>query len=597
VFGYTPFTQPLFLPAVLQPTLLSPAPGNRPSRPRGVEADVAHGIAREFDGRDGALHCSDWNRFSNTRTHEKEYLVFTEETTQQIFPGVHTPVFTYRDGTLAEGSGHTPGPTVLARFREPVVVRHVNRLTRDRVSFGHDIETSVHLHGSHSPAHPDGYPDFYVLAGEARDYFYPNIAPRKLGQEGCGGEFDPSWIPSTMWYHDHAMDITGFTVAHGLAGFYLLFDDFEQGLTQGPSPVLPAIGGPFDLGLALQDQRFHADGTLFYDFLDHNGRIGDVFTVNGRAQPFLRVQRRKYRFRVLDAANARHYEIRLSSGAPLLLIGTDSWLQPVARSVPSVNLTPGERHDVVVDFRNAPSELFLENILFQPDGRGPKGVDLSQRTPLLKFIVEGAPVANDVTVTDGTALRPYVRHDPARVVRTRTFEFERSNGAWVMNDRFFNPRRADADPVLGTLERWIFVNKSNGWAHPVHPHLEGHEIVKLNGKPPPFEHAFRNDITPLPGNGKAEVLIAFRTFTGPFVMHCHTIEHEDMRMMVAFDPRRAGQASPLDGVTRIDPQVSGVVPDCDELEAEERIFFDAAGDVDRLEGRGVGFPDCEFEPD
>jgi hypothetical protein len=87
----------------------------------------------------------------------------------------------------------------------------------------------------------------------------------------------------------------------------------------------------------------------------------------------------------------------------------------------------------------------------------------------------------------------------------------------------------------------------------------------------------------------------FRTFTGPFVFHCHNIEHEDMRMMGAYDPRPSGVPSPLDGETRVDPDVSGVVPDCTELEEEKRLYFDVAGDLDRVEDRGVGFPNCDFD--
>ena len=52
---------------------------------------------------------------------------------------------------------------------------------------------------------------------------------------------------------------------------------------------------------------------------------------------------------------------------------------------------------------------------------------------------------------------------------------------------------------------------------------------------------------------------------------------------------------PMDGVTMIDSAQSGVVPDCVDLEHDGRLYFDAAGDVDRLAGRGVGFPECEFD--
>jgi hypothetical protein len=87
----------------------------------------------------------------------------------------------------------------------------------------------------------------------------------------------------------------------------------------------------------------------------------------------------------------------------------------------------------------------------------------------------------------------------------------------------------------------------------------------------------------------------FRTFTGPFMFHCHNIQHEDMRMMGTHDPRPIGDPSPLDGETKIDAEVSGIVPTCEELEEEQRLFFDAAGDLDRIDGRGVGFPNCDFD--
>ena len=193
-FGYRPFSQPLFIPSIAQSRprgTLSPAPGQyqraggpsgRPSVPRGRFDDVAHGIAPEFDGRVPGFPCPDWNRFSPGQTHEKEYRIVIEETVQSFFPGIDTPIFAYRDANaVVPGRGRTPGPTFVTRFREPVVVRFENTLTRNRepINTTHrDIESSVHLHGSHAPAHADGFPDFYDLAGEARDYYYPNIGPR-----------------------------------------------------------------------------------------------------------------------------------------------------------------------------------------------------------------------------------------------------------------------------------------------------------------------------------------------------------------------------------------------------------------------------------
>jgi FtsP/CotA-like multicopper oxidase with cupredoxin domain len=562
---------------------------------------VAHGIAPEFDGRVPGFPCPDWNRFSS-QTHEKEYHIAIEETVQSFFPGVDTPVFAYRD-IFGGGPGRTPGPTFLARFREPVVARFENHRTKDRSPInttGHDIEASLHLHGSHVPAHADGAPDFYVLAGEARDYYWPNIEPRVTQPDRrasiCTGAFDPTWTPSTLWYHDHAMDITGFNVSRGLAGFYLMFDQREEQLIE--ARVLPDTFQGFDIGLALTDQRFNADGTLFYDFFNHDGRLGDVFTVNGTVQPFLQVQRRKYRFRILNASNARVYQLRLSNGQPFLVFGADSWLFPRAGLVKNFELASGQRHDVIIDFRNAPNEVFLENIMIQTSGRKGDGVDPNKPTALMKFVVTGAPVANDVIIDDGTIIRDqWAPISDNEVVATRSFVSDRALGAWTINNRFFNPRRADAVPELGTTEEWTFENSSGGWWHPFHTHLEGFQIKSLNGKTPPFERSFNSDLVNLHGGEVAKVLIKFRTFTGPFSFHCHNVEHEDMRMMGFHDPRPFGQRSPLDGEARIDPDVSGVVPDCLELEEEHRIYFDVAGDLDRVEDRGVGFPHCDFDMD
>jgi FtsP/CotA-like multicopper oxidase with cupredoxin domain len=610
-FGHRPFSQPLFIPAIAQAMprgTLSPKPGQyerdgqlngKPRTPRGNFNDVAHGIAREYDGRVPGFPCQDWNRFSS-HAHEKEYRIVMEETVQSFFPGVDTPIFAYRDG-FSSNPGRTPGPTFLTRFREPVVVRQENHLTKNRGPInttGYDIETSVHLHGSHVPSHADGAPDFYTLAGEAKDYYYPNIAPRMTQADRraktCEGAFDPTWIPSTLWYHDHSMDITGYTVSRGLAGFYLMFDEREEQLIE--DHVLPDPAEGFDVGLALTDQKFNDDGTLAFDFFDHNGRLGDVFTVNGTVQPFFEVQRRKYRFRILNASSARIYQLRLSSGQPFLIFGADTWLFPRAGVVKSFELAPGQRHDVIIDFRHAPDEVFLDNIMLQTDGRKGDKVDPNQPTPLLKFVVKGSPAANDVTITDGTIIRdqwePISHND---VLATRSFRFDSSLGAWTINGRFFNPRRADAVPELGTAEEWTVENSAGGWWHPIHTHLEGFQIQSLNGKKPLFERSFNSDLVLLHGGEAAKVLLKFRTFTGPFMFHCHNIQHEDMRMMGTYDPRPIGIPSPLDGERQIDAEVSGIVPTCEELEEEQRLYFDVAGDLNRIDGRGVGFPQCDFD--
>jgi FtsP/CotA-like multicopper oxidase with cupredoxin domain len=645
-FGYVPFTQDLYIPVVataLSEGALKPSPAEvfargGPKPPIGNPEDVTHGIAPEFG------HCPDWNAVRPGETHEKEYQLFTEETTQQFVPGgPDTPVFTYRDGGQKAGSGRTPGPTFVVDYQSPVVLRNFNLLTKDRSGVNtthHDHETGIHLHGTHAPSHSDGYPDFYNLAGEGRDYFYPNNAPRvtdmSKGPYGFAsaneGPFDKTWIPSTLWYHDHAMDVTGFNVARGLAGFYLTRSEREAQLAEiGRIPALLDKDGnvntddfdnPLDLGLAIGDQLFTDTGAIFYDFLDHNGRLGNVSTVNGVVQPRHQVQRRKYRMRFLNASNSRYMEIRLSNRQKMHIIGTDSWLLPEAVEVRRFNLAPGQRYDVIIDFRGASDEVYLENIMHQEDGRKGKGLDPSERITLMKFDVSGQNAhlyLDEPALSDRELIRGYKgRTDPAlrgnqegefefipakQVHTKRDFQFERSNGAWVVNNKLYNPRRADAVPKLGVgAEQWTIENGSGGWWHPIHMHLEGFQVKSLDGGKIRRERRFNNDTFNLEGGFKADIRIKFRSFTGPFAFHCHAIEHEDMRMMATHDPTPiAGDnsaidgAPPLNGETMIASEQSGVLPDCIDLEHDKRLYFDEVGDLEKLNGRGVGFPECEFD--
>ncbi|NRA01400.1 MAG: multicopper oxidase domain-containing protein, partial [Myxococcales bacterium] len=379
--------------------------------------------------------------------------------------------------------------------------------------------------------------------------------------------------------------------------------------------VIPKPGGEFDIGLAVADARLNADGSIFYDFLDHNGHIGDLFIVNGKVQPYLNVQRRKYRFRLLNAGNARIFELRLSSRKKMCIIGTDSWLLPYGVEVESFEVSSGMRHDLIIDFSEYEDgeEVYLENIMIQTDGRKSKKIDPDRPTPLLKFNVQGA-AHSEAPCVDGTVIRGVqgVDEDPPgqwalipkdELVTQRYFRFDRAMGAFTVNNRFFNPRRSDANPELGVgAEEWLWENKSGGWFHPIHTHLEGHQVITINGEPPRRERRHNQDLTMLHNGELVELRVKFRTFTGPFVFHCHTIEHEDMRMMGVVDPTPTDETEgaidetpPLDGETRIEAAVSGVVPDCIDLEHEKYLYFDVAGDLETIDDRGVGFPECEFD--
>ena len=483
-----PFQTVLPVPPVLQP--LTSRNGQAPF----VPGSAFHGIAPEF---------ADVAKYSQFPL--KYYTVDMRPSRHEFIPGVKTPVWTY--------NGIVPGPTIKARIGEPIVVRFRNRLS---------VETSVHLHGGHSPSHSDGYPTYFIEPGKDRDYFYPNTVPMH------NGHLDYSESISTAWYHDHAMDIAGPNVFFGLSGLYLCTDRIEENLIA--SNVLPRL----DVPLVLCDRRFNADGTFYYDMLDHDGAIGDIFLVNGKVQPKFQVQRRKYRFRILNGSNARYYDLRFSDGREFLQVGNDSWLLPFAMPRESMMLSPAKRADIIVDFSDAPSVVYLNNWMAQSSGRKPDGTALTP-TPLMKFEVVGNRVRNDAKVEKGTPIRPHVPILASEIQTTRVFDFGRSNGSWVINNQLYEPTRMDASPKLNTAERWIFNNNSGGWWHPIHVHLESYQVQSINGQAPPLWESFKSDTVNLEGGTSAEIFMKFRTFKGPFAFHCHNVEHEDLRMMMNFN--------------------------------------------------------------
>lgn len=614
-----------------------------------------------------------WDRTDpNDRSGEVHYRLEIRNSRHEWAPGVVTDILAYRDassGTLPAGAppvdpqpvdpndmdspklsptGEFPAPTILARQGQPAVIRVTNHIQfrPPQGSGSAPAECSVHLHGDHTPAHSDGYPDFYILPNKTRDYYYPNIGPREeaqpvlddtldqiqIAEKGNLGHYTLSDLPTTMWYHEHGMDITGYLVSQGLAGFYLIHDDHEIELTtQKPdgTRTLPKFYGGQDIPMALMDQVIDLkEEILPYDFFDHNGRLGNVFSVNGKLQPYFKVGRGKYRFRFLNASNARIYHLALdpaednSNGAPdsldFVQIGQDSWELETAVKRSDFTISMAQRVDVIVDFSDFGDGdvVWLNNVMEQRSGRKPKGIDFDDPTPLVKFIVDAdIEVDTGITVEAGDLIRCFSEIDEDEVLATRYFTFVRRNGAWQINKQFFSPRTTNVTPILNSAERWIFQNKSGGWWHPIHIHLEAHEIQKYNGIPkrlrngkinPKFPPGYVNnvDVSVLENNGETELLMKFRTFTGPFVFHCHNLEHEDMRMMHVFDPRPAGEPSLNDGNRPHSDdfssngistygEVSGMV------ESEEEfgpVFFDDQGDVDILEGRTVGYPNFPDPP-
>jgi FtsP/CotA-like multicopper oxidase with cupredoxin domain len=477
------------------------------------------------------------------------YRIIQEERLVPLHPELPlTRVWGYRDANTPQGSlPLVAGPTFIGRSGEPIIVRHVNRLPADHVGFGEPV-TTVHFHGGHVPSISDGFPQdipgfrVAIQPGQSFDYCYPLLDPGFSTNEP-----DATDRPATMWYHDHILDFTGPNVYRGLAGFFLYFDELDSG-SENSGLRLPSR--EFDVPLLLQDKRLDRNGQLVYDGLtDHNGFLGDKFLVNGVIQPFLVVKRRKYRFRMLNGCNARFLGMQfVSEGGepqPFTLIATEGGLMATSvRGRDMVFISPAQREDVVFDFSQfrEGTVLYLEDRVDQEDGRGPKGdferpEFVSSGRRFLKIVV-GAAAEDPSQVPD--VLRPFEAISAAEIARAtrREFEFERRHGVWVINGDSVDLERSVANARLNQPEVWKLVNKGGGWWHPIHIHLEFMHVLKRNGRRAvdvlERDGQAKRDVITLGPNSEVEVFFKFRDFPGPWVFHCHTLEHEDAFMMARF---------------------------------------------------------------
>ncbi|SPL93681.1 Multicopper oxidase [[Actinomadura] parvosata subsp. kistnae] len=422
-------------------------------------------------------------------TGEADFYELTERAAEaELLPGLRTPNWGY--------GGTFPGPTIRARSGRRTVVKLINQLGEPTV---------LHLHGGHTPPESDGYPTDLVAPGASREYVFP------LEQRAA-----------TLWYHDHRMDYTGPQVWRGLAGMFLVGDAEEE--------ALPLPRGERDVPLLICDRSFAADGTLLYPALEGRpgvreaymgGVLGDVILVNGAPWPELRVERARYRLRLCNASNARAYE--LSTGGPMVQIGSDGGLLAAPRTVRQLRLAPGERADVVVDFSayGVGQHVELRNLA----GEGPQA-------RVMRFAVE-RDAKDDSSVP--ARLSTVEALDPARATVTRDFEF--SSGSmhggtgWLINGRPFDAKRMEARPKLGDVEIWRLTSDV---AHPVHLHLDQFQVLSVNGERPKGPPEWK-DTVELRDAQTVEIVTRFTDYRGRYVLHCHNLEHEDMAMMAAFE--------------------------------------------------------------
>src|SRR5262249_396121 len=279
-------------------------------------------------------------------------------------------------------NGLFPGPRIHARHDRPVLVRFRNLLPSlaEHRGYGRPT-TTTHLHNGHTASESDGNPLDAIAPGAFKDHLYLNrcagFTDPRFGAEG-----DPRETMTTQWYHDHSVDFTAQNVDRGSAGIYCQFNANGTGDENDPSPDawrLPS--GEFDIPLVFHDRVFDGEGKGFYDLFNLDGIIGDKFTVNGKIQPFLRVARRKYRFRPQNIGTSRFYNFFLSNGMSMTQVSHDGNMLPRPLTVKNFRIAVAQRVDVIIDFSTLPrgTEIYLVHCQAQADGRRATGTILPDR--------------------------------------------------------------------------------------------------------------------------------------------------------------------------------------------------------------------------
>ena len=466
------------------------------------------------------------------------YTVTEQAAMASIVPGLQTPVYGY--------NGKVPGPTIKVPQGTRVKLRVINGLPDLHPKFGHPFNTSTHLHGSASLPQYDGYADDVSHPRDYKDYLYPNWQPAR-----------------TLWYHDHNVHTTAENAYSGLAGQYHMTDPVEQAL-------LPQ--GDFDVPLTITDAMFAADGSLAYDDNSHSGLWGDVILVNGAAWPVMRVQKKIYRFRVLNASIARSLRLRLSNGAPMHMVATDGGLMPKTQSVVEYRHAGAERYEFLVDFRSyAPGTLIdLQNL------SNPNNINYLHTNKVMRFEVTGETavrfgsrtITSIPTLLTGSEAMSLTTAQATNRTYLRLGRDDVTNQFQINSKSWHDVIDSEHRDVLTTVKPdevglWTIENKTGGgWFHPLHIHLVDFKIVSRNGRAAHAYEAGPKDVVYVGEDEVVQVLMKFslqkgggnsRNAGGRYMVHCHNLPHEDHDMMHQFavgdpdvnDPITSAPCKPL----------------------------------------------------
>ena len=431
--------------------------------------------------------------------------------------------------------GSVPGPTIEVRKGSGVLVEWSNELPGDHfLPIDHtlhgahadqpSVRTAVHVHGAKVAPESDGYPEDWYPTGHSTTSHYP------VQQDAA-----------TLWYHDHAMGIERLNQYAGLFGAFLVRDDAEDALG------LPR--GAEEIPLILCDRLFGADGQLVYPTSNAADAPwvsevnGDATLINGKLFPFVDVEPRRYRLRIVNASNSRSYYLSFVDGsavAPFQQVGSDQGLLQAPVPLTTVTLAPAERADIVIDF----GPLAGQRLVLR-----------SQALELMQLRVAPGPRRHEAPLP--AALRRVARIPESAAAKSRTLTLNdykdkaRQRMIMLLNKSYWRDEVTEK-PELDSVEIWSLMNLTDD-THPIHLHLVRFQVLdrqkfdadelKTSGhlekvgapvSPEPNEMGWKDTVRAYPGF-ITRIIARFEGYAGRYVWHCHVLEHAANEMMRPFE--------------------------------------------------------------
>lgn len=421
-------------------------------------------------------------------------------------------------------NGNYLGPTLRMKRGDKVAIEVSNELPQ---------ATTVHWHGMVLPARMDGGP-------------HQSIAPG----ERWTSRFEVRQRAATLFYHSHEHNKTGVQVYSGLGGMLIVDDEESQ------QSGLPGDYGVDDIPVIMQDRDFSRDGQLQYLRMMPErmmGKHGNTLLVNGAISPVFHAKKPLLRLRLLNASNARFYNLVLSDQRPFQVIGSDGGLLQQPQTVKHLEIAPAERYEILLDVSDGKSVMLRSLGGSGNVGQGMMGMMMGGRDrdfDLLK--IDASEVRADKPLLP-TRLTRYDDWTQVDIGHRRELSLEMGMGGMMgggmmrgggmmgggmmrINGQAFDMQRIDFAARKNSFEVWEVSNPSP-MIHPFHIHNTQFRIISRNGKRPSAFEAGYKDTVVVRRDEVVRVLVPTGPYADakqPYMYHCHILEHEDGGMMGQF---------------------------------------------------------------